>query len=129
MIRKTIIAGALLGLAAHLHAQSPPPPHPGGHDMLGVWEGKFTSNHDAEGTLRITIAHDSAVRVTMEFGSSLQVPPSAFTSITHEGVSVKWTQEILDTACEGSGTIEEHKFKGEIHCGPAVIAFDVRKRE
>jgi hypothetical protein len=126
MIRKSLFIGALLALAAHhAHAQTT---ERGGVHMLGVWEGKYTSNHAPEGTLRITIAHDSVVSATMEFGTSLTVPPSAFRTITHEGDRVTWKQDLHGTACDGTGTVRERTFKGEIRCGPAVINFEVRKK-
>jgi hypothetical protein len=128
MIRKSLFIGALLALAAHAgaHAQTPPAT-PSAHDMHGVWEGKYTSNHAPAGTLRITVAQDSIVKVTMEFGESLQVPPSAFKSINHEGNRVTWTQDLLGTACDGKGTVDGGTIKGEITCGPALINFEVKK--
>ena len=125
MIRKALFIGALLALAAHARAFAQTPQPTGG--MHGVWEGKYTSNHTPPGTLKITIAHDSVLKTTMEFGS-LQVPPSAFKTITHEGDRITWTQELMGSACDGSGTVSGDTFKGEIHCGPAVINFEVRKR-
>jgi hypothetical protein len=64
----------------------------------------------------------------MDFGTSLHVPPSAFKSITHEGNQITWTQELMATACKGTGTVDGDKLKGELICGPAVINFEVRKK-
>jgi hypothetical protein len=122
MIRKSLFIGALLALAAHARA------HAQTVHMAGVWEGKYTSNHATEGTLRVTIAHDSVVSATMEFGGSVTVPPSAFKTITHEGERVTWKQDLLGAACDGTGTVSGEKFKGEIRCGPALISFEVRKK-
>lgn len=124
MLRKILLAGGLAALAAHhVHAQSIPAAH-----MHGVWEGTYTSNHAPPGPLKITIANDSVISATMEFGTEIKVPPSSFKSITHEGDRVKWTQELMGTACEGTGAVDGDKFKGEIRCGPAVISFSVAKR-
>lgn len=130
MIRKSLFIGALLALAAHAHAfaQAPTPRTPGPQATHGVWEGKYTSNHTPPGELKITIEHDSIVKATMDFGSSLHVPPSSFKTITHEGTRITWTQELMGTACTGAGTFDGDKIKGEITCGPAVINFEVRKR-
>lgn len=126
MLKKALIIGGLLSLAAHhLHAQSPADQK----SPVGVWEGKYTSNHGPAGTLKITIAHDSVVSAVMEFNSSVQVPPSAFKSITHAEGRVTWTQDLMGTACDGTGTFPaDDKFKGEIKCGPAVINFEVKKK-
>jgi hypothetical protein len=126
MIRKSLFIGALLALAAHharAQATSPDP-----HHMIGVWEGRYTSNHTPPGPLKITIAQDSIVKATMDFGNSLQAPPSSFKSITHEGNKFTWVQELMGTACNGTGTIDGDKLKGEIICGPAVIKFEVQKK-
>jgi hypothetical protein len=128
MIRQSLLIGALLTLAAHAHAQTASPRGSDPHDILGVWEGKYTSNHAPSGPLKITIAKDSVVKATMDFGTSLHVPHSSFKTITHEGNRIEWTQELMGTACTGTGTVDGGKFKGEITCGPGVINFEVRKK-
>lgn len=98
-------------------------------DIAGVWEGKYTSNHNPGGSLRLTVQHDSVVVIVMEFPGT-NIAPSPWKSITHSNDDkISWTQEIMSTPCEGKGTFDGSVFKGEVQCGPAQITFDATKKK
>jgi len=97
--------------------------------VIGTWEGKYTSDHAPSGAMRLTIARDSALKVTsleMAMGHGMEaMPVRKFTASTSD---ISWVQETMDQACQTTAVLRDGQMKGAIVCGHAAANFVLTKQ-
>ena len=84
--------------------------------FIGVWEGPYQSDQAPPGGLRLTIAKDTAWKVSMEVVSDQALPAGDITDFKREGNTISWNQEISGLMCKASATLTDGTLKGESHC-------------
>jgi hypothetical protein len=127
MIGRSLLAACALAVAARGAAAQQPAAKPAtdsvAAELLGVWEGRFSS-HGPAGELRLEFTRDSVFRVKTEF---LGMP---FGSGTHvvalDKNSVTWSQVLMDHECKTWAVLTRGTLDGEVNCGD--VTFSVKKK-
>ena len=95
--------------------------------FIGDWEGSFRSDH-ASGSMALTVARDSAWKVSIELVMGSQVVPSRVRDFRIDGHDAFFTIEAMDMACKSAATLDGDALNGEMDCGHAKLGFSLKKR-
>ena len=132
MIRRFALTIALLATSAQAaRAQNAPAKTP--TDTLtarfvGVWDGRFTSDH-AAGGIQITIARDAAWRMAVEMSHGDQAFPVGTSEVKVAGKIISWNQDVMGTSCPATATVNGQTMTGEVSCSNMNIKLELEKKD
>jgi hypothetical protein len=121
-MRHLVRAVALLALTAvPASAQAPAPkPSPSASavekQLLGTWEGPYTSEQVPPGSLRLVLTKDPAWKAVMSVISDQPIESGEITEFKVEGTTISWSQVIADMNCHASAELVNGTLKGESSC-------------
>lgn len=119
MKRMVLVLGlvAITALPASAQAPKPAPALSAQQkQLIGTWEGPYTSEQAAPGGLRLVIARDSVWKLTLEVISDQAIAVGEVREITVEGTTVSWVQDIMEMTCRAQGAIVAGTLKGDTSC-------------
>jgi hypothetical protein len=121
-MRHLVRAVALLALGAvPASAQSPAPkPSPAAaaveKQLIGTWEGPYSSEQVPPGSLRLVLTRESAWKAVMSVVSDQPIDAGEVTDFKLEGTTLSWSQIIADMTCHVSAELVNGTIKGESSC-------------
>src|SRR5262249_14403633 len=119
MIRTLTIGSALLVFTHAATAQATPKPPQASLTTLfvGVWDGRLVPDHGPTGGMQVTIARDSAWKVSIEMAHSDQPIANRVTDVKTDGKKMSWSQDVMGMTCNSSVIVNGEKMTGEAACG------------
>jgi hypothetical protein len=107
-------------------------PAPGGDrattTFVGEWEGAYHTDHGSGGPMSMRISKDSTWRATAELLSGSQTIPTSVTSVSVEGNTIAWTQELMGMSCKASAVLDGAEMKGTTECEHGSMTMVLRKK-
>ena len=117
----TPLALAVLAVPATAQVRQPPTL---ATQILGVWEGPYTSEAVPPGNLRLTVAREQNVwKVTLEVMTEQPPAVGEIQNFTVTNEAVTWSQIIAEMECRNTAAIVDGVLKGTAECwqGGAVV--------
>jgi len=129
MIRTTAVAMAVFVSIAHnASAQSKKAPQDSlSNRFVGVWDGRFITDHGPTGGMQLTISRDTAWKASIEMAHSDQAIPSRVTDVKVDGKKISWSQEVMGMTCATSASVEGEAMTGDASCGQMTYKIDLRR--
>ena len=129
MIRTTAVAiAALISIAHGANAQAKTVPHDSlSNRFVGVWDGRFITDHGPTGGMQLTISRDTAWKASIEMAHSDQAIPNRVSDVKVDGKKISWSQEVMGMTCATSATVEGEAMTGDASCGQMTYKIDLRK--
>ena len=86
--------------------------------LLGVWEGPYSSEAVPPGTLKLSVAQGDKKewKVTLEVASEQPPPAGDVREFAVDGNSVSWMQTIAEMECKSTATLVAGILKGTAEC-------------
>jgi hypothetical protein len=124
---------AVLVASVPAHAQSPTSKPAAGGDkatisFVGEWEGTYQTDHGPGGSMSMRIAKDSIWKATAEVLSGSQAMATRITSVSVDGNTIAWTQELMGMSCKASAVLEAAEMKGTTVCEHGSMTMVMRKK-
>jgi hypothetical protein len=95
--------------------------------FVGVWDGRFVADHGPTGGMQVTIARDSAWKVSIEMAHGDQPIANRVTDVKADGKKMSWSQDVMGMACTSSVTVDGEKMTGEAACGQMSYTIDLHR--
>ena len=129
MIRTLTIGLALLVSthAASAQATRKAPPDSLTNRFVGVWDGRFVTDHGPTGGMQMTVARDTAWKVSIEMAHGDQAIPNRVTEVKVDGKKISWSQDVMGMTCATSATVDGDVMSGEASCGQMSYKIDLRR--
>ena len=117
MTRITLLACALAALALPAAAQTARKPDIT-KELIGTWEGPYTSEAAPPGSLRLVVAlgENQEWKVTLDVISDQAPPSGEVRNFTVDGNTVSWVQSVGDLECSSNVTLVAGILKGGAEC-------------
>jgi hypothetical protein len=124
---------AALLASAPAHAQSPTSKPVAGGDkapssFVGEWEGTYQTDHGPGGSMSMHITKDSTWKATAEILSGSQTIPTRITSVSVDGNTIVWTQELMGMSCKASAVLDGAEMRGATECEHGSMTMVMRKK-
>jgi len=129
MIRTLTIGLALLVSTHGASAQAPQkaPPDSLTNRFVGVWDGRFITDHGPTGGMQLTISRDTAWKASIEMAHGDQAIPNRVTDVKVDGKKMSWSQEVMGMTCATSASVEGEAMTGDASCGQMTYKIDLRR--
>jgi hypothetical protein len=129
MIRTLTIGLALLVSthAASAQATRKAPQDSLTNRFVGVWDGRFVTDHGPTGGMQLTITRDTAWKASIEMAHSDQAIQNRVTDVKVDGKKISWNQDVMGMTCATSATVDGESMSGEASCGQMTYKIDLRR--
>ena len=130
MIRKIALTMALLASSVHVaRAQAARPVRDSlTTRFVGVWDGSFVTNHGPGGGMQVTVARDTAWKVSIEMAHDDQAIPTRVTDVKVIGKTISWTQDVMGMTCAASAVVDGTSMTGDATCGQASFKMELQRK-
>jgi hypothetical protein len=128
--RFTLTVILLAGFVHVAHAQTTAKPDSDSLTtrFVGVWDGRFVTDHGPAGGMQVTVAKDTAWKVSIEMAHGDQAIPSRVTSVTVAGKTISWSQDVMGMTCAASATVDGANMTGEASCGQMSYKMELQRK-
>ena len=119
MTRISLLAFSLaLGAALPAQAQAPARKPDITRQLLGTWEGPYSSEAVPPGSLRLIVAQGDKKewKATLEIMSDQPPPAGELREFTVDGETVSWIQTVSEMECRSTATLAAGVLKGTAEC-------------
>jgi hypothetical protein len=96
--------------------------------FVGVWDGRFTTDHGPIGGMQVTVAHDTAWKVSIEMAHGDQAIPSRVTDVKVAGKRISWSQDVMGMTCATTATVDGTAMTGEASCGQMSYKLELQRK-
>lgn len=102
--------------------------------LLGSWKGTFSSSQGGSIGLDMSVAHDSARKVTLRMSTDQPNRAGAASNIMLDGAKLHWTQDVSGTSCKATAILSAatplvpDTMEGKMACEEGEITFTLRKQ-
>jgi hypothetical protein len=95
--------------------------------FVGVWDGRFITDHGPTGGMQLAIARDTAWKVSIEMAHGDQAIPNRVTEVKVDGRKISWSQDVMGMTCSTSATVDGEAMTGDASCGQMSYKIDLRR--
>jgi len=130
MLRRLTITMILLASSRHVaRAQAARP----AQDSLttrfvGVWDGRFVTDHGPAGGMQLTVARDTGWTASIEMAHDDQAIPTRVTNVKVAGKKISWSQEVMGMTCTANATVDGSTMTGEASCGQMGYKLELQRK-
>ena len=102
--------------------------------LLGSWTGTLSSPRGVSAGLDMSVAHDSARKVTLKLSTDRPIRAGAAGDVVVAGDQLQWTQDVSGASCRATAVLSAatprapETMKGRIVCEGGDITFTLLKK-
>jgi hypothetical protein len=102
--------------------------------LLGSWKGTFRSPQGVSSGLDMSVAQDSARRVTLTMSTDQPIRAGAASNFVIDGAKLYWTQDLSGTSCNVTAVLTDatplvpDTMEGKMACEDREMTFTLHKK-